>query len=134
MRYPPVLAFAASLLASACVPGGPIYLGPPLVTLEGQVYSFEERVPLPGTEVCVFGADTVCVESDREGRFKVQLKESQVGTESSVTVRFRTPGLQPAIAEVKELTPGQATTVNCAISNRFTVSRRPNACLPTPER
>ncbi len=119
--------------AVACVPGSPIYVGPPLVTLEGHVYVFEWRAPIPYAEVCVFGADTLCVEADRNGQYRAEMRRSMLLEGGAVTVRFRIQRLAPAYTTLHGLEPGEKTTVNCAISNRLTLSNAPMECLPAPD-
>jgi hypothetical protein len=118
-----------TLVAAACVPGGPIYVGPPAVKLEGQVYVVEEQRPLPNAEVCAFGADTVCVATDTQGHFRVEFRSTILLQGGALTLRFRTSGLPPAVAELHNVTPGEMTRVDCGISNRLTLSTEPATCL-----
>jgi hypothetical protein len=114
----------------ACVPGSPVYFGPPVVTLEGDVAVFETGQALPGTEVCVFGADTLCLPADAKGHYWAQFREQTLLEDGAVTVRFRPPGLPAAIAELRDLVAGQKTTLDCAISDRVTLAGGPLACRP----
>lgn len=114
----------------ACVPGNPVYFGPPVVTLEGDVAVFETGQPLPETEVCVFGADTVCLKADSKGHYWTQIREQTLLEHGAVTVRFRAPGLPLAVAELRDLTPGQKSTADCAISDRVTLAGGPLPCRP----
>ena len=120
----------AAAFLQACVPGSPVYFGPPVVTLEGDVAVFETGQALPGTEVCVFGADTLCLPSDAKGHYWAQFREQTLRDDGSVTVRFRAPGLPAAVAELRDLVPGQKTTVDCAITDRVTLAGGPLACRP----
>lgn len=125
-----IIATGGALLA-ACVPGGPIYVGPPVVTLEGEVLAFESRTPLPRTEVCVFGADTLCVAADDEGFYRAAFDERMLLDSGSVTVRFRPSGYPVAVVHLDSLAASRtATRVNCAISQQVTLNREPTACLP----
>ena len=125
-----IIATGGALLA-ACVPGGPIYVGPPVVTLEGEVLAFESRTPLPRTEVCVFGADTLCVAADDEGFYRAAFDERMLLDSGSVTVRFRPSGYPVAVVHLDSLAASRtATKVNCAISQQVTLNREPTACLP----
>ena len=122
---------AAGLVICACVPGGPIYLGPPVVTLRGTVYSTESGAPIPRAEVCVFGADTTCIAGERDGTYRAQIKESQL-LHGAVQVRFRVSGLRPAIASLDSLTPGDKVTLHCSISTRMSLGTDPIPCGPAP--
>jgi hypothetical protein len=124
------LTSAATLVA--CVPGGPIYVGPPIVNLQGVVYSIEDRTPLPGAEVCVFGADTVCIAADQRGRYAAYVRDRQLLEGGHVRVRFRLTGLRPAFADLDSLAPGDQITLDCAISTRMTLGTDPVPCLPAP--
>jgi hypothetical protein len=131
MRTSLALAFAGSALLAACVPGGPIYVGPDVVTLEGQVLAFESRAPLPRTEVCVFGTDTLCVAANKEGVYRAAFFEQMLLEGGSVSVRFRPSGYPTAIVHLDSLAAGKnAVRVDCAISQRVTLSRDETACLP----
>jgi len=130
MRRPALIAFAAAAAALACVPGGPIYLGPPLVTLQGLVFSFEDKRPLPDAEVCVFGTDTLCLASDQFGEYKAQVRDMMLLEGQALTVRFRPQGYPPAFAELSNLEPGEVTRVDCGISSRLTLSAEPATCFP----
>jgi hypothetical protein len=122
---------AVAGLLAACVPSGPIYLGPPAVILEGSVVALETRAPLANAEVCVFGADTLCVAADAKGEYRAAFYEEVLLEGGAVTVRFRPAGFPTAIAQLDSLLPGRAAIrVDCAISQRVTVSREPTACLP----
>ena len=122
---------AAVGIFAACVPSGPIYLGPPVVILEGDVLALETRAPLADAEVCVFGADTLCVATDAKGKYRAAFFEEVLLEGGALTVRFRPRGYPTAIAQLDSLLPGRdATRVDCAISQRVTVSREPATCLP----
>ncbi len=123
---------AAAGLGCACVPGGPIYVGPPLATIEGRVFFYESQTPVVHPEVCLFAADTLCVQGDRHGRFKAQLTDRQVDA-GTIVVRFRAGGLQPASANLERVAVGERFVVNCAISDRIALSTSPVPCLPTPD-
>lgn len=124
-----VLAVAGCL--AACVPSSPIYLGPPAVILEGTVVALETRAPLADTEVCVFGADTLCVAANAKGEYRAAFFEEVLLEGGAVTVRFRPAGYPLAVAQLDSLLPGRdAIRVDCAISQRVTVSREATACLP----
>jgi hypothetical protein len=126
-----LLGVSAFLVAlAACVPGSPVYFGPPLVILEGDVQVFEDRRPIPGAEVCVFGTDTLCVAADQHGAYRAEMREGMLLEGASVSVRFRAPGLPTALTELEGLEPGEVMRVDCAITNRFTLSNRPVSCLP----
>jgi hypothetical protein len=124
------LSSAAAL--AACVPGGPIYFGAPIVNLQGAVYSIEDRAPLAGAEVCVFGADTVCIAADQDGRYAGYVRDRQLLEGGHVRVRFRIAGLRPAFADLDSLVPGDQVTLDCAISTRMTLGTDPVPCLPAP--
>jgi len=126
-----LLSISAMLLAlAACTPGGPIYFGPPRIVLEGEIQVFEEQRPIPNAEVCVFGTDTLCVASDQQGIYRAGMSEGMLLEGASLTVRFRAQGLPTALAELEGLVAGDITRVDCAISNRLTLSERPVTCLP----
>lgn len=122
----------AALGAAACVPGGPIYVGPPVATIEGHVYTYELQTPAAGAEVCVFGTDTLCLEADRSGSYRAQLRDRQIPADGTVRVRFRLAGLAPAVARLDSVLPGERRQLDCAISNRLTLSTEPADCLPAP--
>jgi len=130
MRHTTLVTCLITLAIAACVPGSPIYFGPPAVSLEGDVVSFEDRQPLPRTEVCVFGTDTLCVAADENGQFKAATKVEMLLEGGVLTVRFRAPGRQVAVARIESVQAGVVTRVDCAVSNRFSVSSGPVACLP----
>jgi len=130
MRHTTLVTCLITLAVAACVPGSPIYLGPPAVSLEGDVVSFEDRQPLPRAEVCVFGTDTLCVAADENGHFKAATKVEMLLEGGVLTVRFRAPGRQVAVARIDSVQVGVVTRVDCAVSNRFSVSSGPAACLP----
>jgi hypothetical protein len=131
MRTPLTIGVALTALLAACVPSSPIYLGPPAVILEGTVVALETRAPLASTEVCVFGSDTLCVAADAQGNYRAAFFEQVLLEGGAVTVRFRPSGFPTAIARLDSLVPGRAAIrVDCAISERVTLSREPTACLP----
>ena len=132
MQLQRLLGVAATGLTMACVPGGPIYVGPPLATFEGRVFLYESQTPVVYPEVCLFGGDTLCIQGDRNGRFKAQLTDRQVGA-GTIVLRFRTEGLQPAVADVTNVQIGERFVVNCAISDRVSLSSTPVRCFPIPE-
>ena len=132
MRLPLASAMAA-LAFAACVPGSPVYIGiSDTVTFEGEIYVFEERVPAPQAEVCLFGADTLCVQANSKGHYWMSTYGSIVLEDSTVTLRFRIGGLQPAYSNQTSLSTDEKRVVSCAISNRVTLSNQPRACLPIP--
>ena len=132
MRFP--LASVIGVLASAaCVPGSPVYIGrADTVTFEGEVYVFEERVPIPQAEVCLFGTDTLCVRADSKGHYWMSTYGSMVMDDSTVVLRFRIDGVQPAYSTQVGMADDEKRMVNCAISNRVTLSNQPRTCLPIP--
>jgi hypothetical protein len=91
--------------------------------------SFEDRQPIPQAEVCVFGADTLCVATDQKGEYLAQARSSVLLEGGRLTVRFRGQGFPTAVAELVDVAPG-GTRVDCGVSNRVTLSARPVACLP----
>jgi len=95
------------------------------------VFFYESQTPVIYPEVCLFGTDTLCIRGDRDGRFRAQLTERQVET-GTIVVRFRAEGLQPATADVANVTTGERFVVNCAISDRVSLSSGPVPCLPIP--
>ena len=127
MRRPVIL---LAIAAAACSPTGPLYIGPPRVVLEGTVEVFEERRAIPNAEVCVFGTDTLCVATDQNGTYQAGMSQGMLLEGASLTVRFRAQGLPTALAELEGVETGEVTQVDCAISNRFTLSNRPVTCLP----
>ena len=132
MRFPLASALAA-LAFAACVPGGPVYIGvSDTVTFEGVVYVFEERVPIPQAEVCLFGTDTLCVRADDKGHYWMSTYGSMVMDDSTVVLRFRIDGVQPAYSTQVGMTDDEKRMVNCAISNRMTLSNQRRTCLPIP--
>ena len=132
MRIP--LKTALALLAfAACVPGGPLYIGrADTVTFEGDVYVFEEKVLVPHAEACLFGTDTVCVRADTKGHYWMSTYASIIMDDSTVVLRFRIEGAQPAYSTQTGMTGKETRVVNCAISNRVTLSSQPRDCLPIP--
>lgn len=133
MRRSRLATLAAVAALAACVPGSPIYFGPPIITIEGTVFAFETQEPIPNAEVCAFGADTTCVQADRTGRYRLALAVEHVDERGELTLRFRIGGIRPAVTTVEHLEPGTVTAVSCAISTRMSLSREPTACLPPPE-
>lgn len=122
-----------AVIASACVPGGPIYVGPPVVTLSGTVVSFEDRSPLPQTEVCVFGTDTLCVASDDDGHYRAAFEPTMLREGGVLDVRFRKTGYPTALLHLTDITTGRWDETHCAISSRVTLTRQPVECRPLPE-
>jgi hypothetical protein len=122
-----------AVTVSACVPGGPIYVGPPVVTLSGAVVSFENGSPLPQTEVCVFGSDTLCVAADNGGHFRQAFEPGMLLDGGVLDVRFRKSGYPTAMLHLTELTTGKWDETHCAISSRVTLTRQPVECRPLPE-
>lgn len=116
----------------ACVPGSPIYVGPPLATFQGRVVVLETAQTASEAEVCVFAADTLCLPTDRDGNYKVQLREGQLLEGGRCTLRFRVPGLRTHIAELTDVQVGTSITVDCGISNRVSLSSGPSACVDIP--
>ncbi len=132
MRLPLASAMAA-LAFAACVPGSPVYIGrADTVTFEGKIYVFEERIPAPQAEACLFGTDTLCVRADDDGHYWMSTYGSMVMDDSTVVLRFRIGGVPPAYTTLVGLTDDEKRVVNCAISNRVTLSNQPRACLPIP--
>lgn len=121
------LGFAAALLA--CVPGGPIYIGPPVLTLRGHVFTFETREPIANAEVCAFSADTLCLATDRNGNYRVQLLERQLLEGGRCTLRFRAPGFRTHVSELSDLVVDSSLTVDCGITNRVSPAGGPATCL-----
>lgn len=130
MRLRTLLFGIASAVLTACVPGSPIYFGPPLVTLSGTVMVFETRAPAARAEVCVFGTDTLCVASQQDGTYQTEMRSDMLLEGNALTVRFRITGLPTALAELNDVQVGEVTRVDCGISNRMTLSTEPVACLP----
>jgi hypothetical protein len=130
MRRPALIAFTAAAAAAACVPGGPIYVGPPPVTLQGLVFSLEDQRPLANAEVCVFGTDTLCLASDLNGEYKAQMRDIMLLEGQALTVRFRPQGYPPAFAKLTDIEPGEVTRVDCGVSSRLTLSAEPATCFP----
>ena len=129
----PLASVLAALACAACVPGSPVYIGTAdTVTFEGEVYVFEERVPVPHAEVCLFGTDTLCVRADSKGHYWMSTYGSMVMDDSTVVLRFRIDGVQPAYSTQVGMTDDETRVVSCAISNRVTLSSQPRACLPIP--
>jgi hypothetical protein len=91
------------------------------------VYSIEDQAPLPQAEVCALGLDTTCVRADSKGRYSLSLPEQ------TLVLRFRFGALTAAGSDTIRLTPPQAYTVNCALSNRLVLSDNPVPCQPVPE-
>lgn len=119
--------------ASACVPGGPIYVGPPVVTLSGNVMSFEGMTPLPQAEVCAFGTDTLCVATDDGGHYRMAFDPVMLLEGGVLDVRFRTAGYPTAMLHLSRLTTGKWDETDCAISSRVTLTRQPVECRPIPQ-
>jgi hypothetical protein len=130
MRAAWPVAFVAALITSACVPGGPIYFGPPVVTLSGTVESFEDRTPLAQTEVCVFGTDTLCVATDGSGHYRAAFEPTMLLEGGVLDLRFRKSGYPTAMLHLTDLTTGKWDDTHCAISSRVTLSRQPVECRP----
>ena len=129
----PLASTLAALAFAACVPGSPVYIGKAdTVTFEGEVYAFEDRVPVPQAEVCLFGTDTLCVRADNKGHYWMSTYGSMVMDDSTVVLRFRIQGGQPAYSTQVGMTDDEKREVSCAISNRVTLSNQPRACLPIP--
>ena len=72
----------------------------------------------------------MCVSTDQSGAYHAGMASGVLLEGNSLTVRFRAQGLPTALAELEDIVLGEPQTVDCAISNRFTVSTRPVACLP----
>ena len=122
-----------AVIVSACVPGGPIYVGPPIVTLSGNVVSFEDGSPLPQTEVCVFGSDTLCVAADDDGHYRAAFEPIMLLDGGVLDVRFRKAGYPTAMLHLTGLTTGKWDGTHCAISSRVTLTRQPVECRLLPE-
>lgn len=117
------LALATFASAWACVPGGPIYFGPPVGTIRGAVFSLEDNQAVPNSEICVLGSDTTCVRANGEGKYDVKW-----ATKEKVDVRFRIPGVRPALVEDVEVVLGEVVVVDCVLSTRVSLSTAPGAC------
>ncbi len=132
MRLPLASAMAA-LAFAACVPGSPVYIGrADTVTFEGKIYIFEDRTPAPQAEACLFGTDTLCVRANDDGHYWMSTYGSVVMDDSTVVLRFRMDGMQPAYSTQIGMRGDEKRVVNCAISNRVTLSNQPRACLTIP--
>lgn len=99
--------------------------GPPTGTIQGTVQQAPSYLPAPFAEVCVFGADTVCVRADRDGHYKLRL------TEQAFWIRFRFGNQHPHQSASLRITVGQTLEVNCALVDRVILNDDPVACLPT---
>lgn len=119
------LALAASVTAAGCVLLG---FGPPSGIVEGWVYQVETQSPLPRSEVCAFGIDTICVRADREGHYRMRLAEQ------TVVMRFRFGSLPLAASDSTRIVAGGRLTVSCALVNRMVLSDHPLPCQPVPGR
>jgi hypothetical protein len=122
-----------AVIVTACVPGGPIYVGPPVVTLSGNVVSVEDRSPLAQAEVCVFGSDTLCVAADGEGHYRVAFDSVMLRDGGVLDVRFRAAGYPTAMLHLANVTTGKWDETHCAISSRVTLTRQPVECRRLPE-
>ncbi len=124
MQFRIPLTLASLAAAGACVPGSPIYIGPPLSTLRGHVYDAERAAPLASAEVCIFGEDTTCLRSAEDGAYRFQVFAQMV------SVRFRRTGYSTAMVDSIRLITDSVVVVDCALTNRFVLSTRPITCLP----
>jgi hypothetical protein len=127
------IAAAAAAATEACTPSSRVYVGPPRVLLRGIVQVFEQQQALPNAEVCVFGTDTLCVRTDQSGTYQAGMAQEMLLEGNSLVVRFRAQGLPTAVAEIEDIVVGETTELNCGISNRFTASTQPRACLPVQQ-
>ena len=121
LRIAAVMGVAA--LAWTCVPGGPIYIGEPVGTIRGTVFSLEDGATLARAEVCVFGSDTTCVRADDKGVYMVAWEYDE-----KVNVRFRITGVRPAMVEALEVVRGEIYAVDCRLSTRVSLATTPGSC------
>lgn len=98
--------------------------GPPTGIVEGWVQQAPSFAPAARAEVCVYGADTVCVRADQNGHYRVRL------TEQTVWLRFRLGNQHPHRTEPFPVIVGGRVEVSCAIADRLVVSPDPVPCLP----
>jgi hypothetical protein len=126
MQWSPRLVLAGlSMALAGCALLG---FGPPTGIVEGSVFTAEAGTPIPHAEVCVFGADTVCVRANNEGRYRVRIPEQ------TVVVRFRSGQLTPAASDSLHVAAAGRYRVDCGISGRLVISDRPLPCQPPPGR
>ncbi len=95
--------------------------------------AFEDRTPVPQTEVCVFGSDTLCIAADNNGNYRAAFEPTMLLEGGVVDVRFRKAGYATALLHLTGLTTGTYTDKHCAISSRVTLTRDPVDCLPLQE-
>ena len=126
MQFRIPLTLATLAAAAACVPGSPIYFGPPLSTLEGRVFDAETATPIARAEICIFGADTSCLRATEDGAYQFKVFEQ------IVSVRFRSSGFSTAMVDTVRLVTDSLVVVDCALTSRVVVSNRPVRCLPIP--
>ncbi len=118
---------------AACAPGSPVYFGPPIVTLGGRVADLETAQPLAYVEVCVFTSDTLCIQADKGGSYRVAFLVSNLLEGGRADVRFRGAGYPTAHLELADLVEGTYPDTHCLISRRVTLSRAPVTCLSPNE-
>lgn len=108
---------------AACVPGTPVYLGAAYATVQGSVFSLEDRTPIAGAEVCMLGADTTCARTDLEGAYKLFSTEPQ-----TVSITFRMAGARPAMVDSVSVVPPGTYIVDCTMSTIVTISTAMGSC------
>lgn len=120
MQFPQRLALAAcSALLGGCALLG---LGPPVSTIEGDVFLADQGVRIPYAEICAFGIDTTCVRADAQGHYRLRL------TEQTIVLRFRAGQLPMAVSDTLRLQPPTRYGVSCGITDRLVISDRPLPC------
>jgi hypothetical protein len=122
MQFSPRVPLAGlSIAVAGCALLG---FGPPTGTVEGKVFTAEAGTPLPHAEVCVFGADTVCIRADKKGHYRIRV------TEQTVVLRFRAGQLPLAASDPLHVTAPGRFQVDCGISGRLVIADRPLPCQP----
>lgn len=109
------------VLLSGCALLG---FGPPTGVVEGRVQQAPSYAPAAYAEVCVFGSDTTCIRTGRNGHYKIKL------TEQTVWLRFRFGNQHPHRSGTVHVVPGTHTEVDCALADRMVLSTDPLPCLP----
>lgn len=117
-----ILILSGTVAAAACVPGSPIYLGAGFATIHGTLFALEDMSPIPGAEVCMFGADTTCVRTELDGTYKAFV------TDSTINISFRLPRARPAVIEGVQVYFDETYEINCVMSTRLTLSTDPGSC------
>ena len=115
------LAFLAALATGGCALLG---FGPPTGVIEGWVQQAPSFTPAAFAEVCVYGADTLCKRTDRNGHYRFRL------TEQTVWLHFRFGNQHPHRSESFSIVTGSRIEVSCALADRLVVSTDPVPCLP----